>query len=369
VTEAETERPITSTRDLEALRLRLERWFRGVEGTTVRVSDLAAPEGTGMSSETLLFEVELGGASRRCVARLAPEADAVPVFPTYDLDRQHRVMSLVAERTDVPVPPLLWFEPDPGPLGSACIVMQRIDGLVPPDVLPYTFGDNWLHDADPADRRRLQESTLATLAGIHQIQATPDELAFLEVERPGATALERHVADLRAYYEWVAERTRIPILERCFAWFDEHPLPDDGSATLSWGDARIGNVIYQDFAPVAVLDWEMAALGPPEIDLGWMIYLHRFFQDLAEELGVAGLPELMRPADVIASYEAAGGRPPRDLQPFVLYAALRMGTVLARTEQRRIAFGQVAAPDDPDELVMPRRTLERMLDGSYWEVL
>jgi aminoglycoside phosphotransferase (APT) family kinase protein len=369
VPEAETERPITSTRDLGVLRPQLERWFQAVEGTSARVSGLAAPEGTGMSSETVLFDVELGGAHRRCVARLAPEADAVPVFPAYDLHRQHRVMSLVAERTEVPVPPLLWFEPDPAPLGSPCIVMERVDGLVPPDVLPYTFGDNWLHDADPADRRRLQDSTVATLARIHQIQATPAELAFLENDRPGDTALERHLADLHAYYEWVAEHTRIPILERCFAWFDERPLPDDGTATLCWGDARIGNVIYRDFEPAAVLDWEMAAVGPPEIDLGWMVYLHRFFQDLAEELGVVGLPELMRPSDVVTAYEASGGRTPRDLQPFVLYAALRMGTVLARTEQRRIAFGQAAAPDDPDDLVMPRRTLERMLDGSYWHLL
>ena len=64
---------------------------------------------------------------------------------------------------------------------------------------------------------------------------------------------------------------------------------------VSWGDARIGNIIYRDFEPVAVLDWEMAGLGPPALDLGWMIYLHRFFQDLAEQMGMKGMPESHTP--------------------------------------------------------------------------
>ena len=43
---------------------------------------------------------------------------------------------------------------------------------------------------------------------------------------------------------------------------------------LNWGDARVGNILYRDFAPIAVLDWEMATVGPREVDLAWMIFLH-----------------------------------------------------------------------------------------------
>ena len=51
------------------------------------------------------------------------------------------------------------------------------------------------------------------------------------------------------------------------------------------GDARIGNVLYEGFTPVAVLDWEMAALGPRGLDLGWLVFLHAFFQMIARAAG------------------------------------------------------------------------------------
>ena len=41
---------------------------------------------------------------------------------------------------------------------------------------------------------------------------------------------------------------------------------------LSWGDSRIGNVLYEDFRPVAVLDWEMATVGPRALDVSWIIF-------------------------------------------------------------------------------------------------
>ena len=54
---------------------------------------------------------------------------------------------------------------------------------------------------------------------------------------------------------------------------------------LNWGDARVGNILYRDFAPIAVLDWEMATVGPREVDLAWMIFLHAFFHDMAVTFG------------------------------------------------------------------------------------
>jgi aminoglycoside phosphotransferase (APT) family kinase protein len=291
------------------------------------------------------------------------------VFPVYDLGKQFRVMRLVAERTDVPVPRPLWFEDDDGPLGVPFFVMERVEGEVPPDLMPYTFG-SWLLDASEEQQRRLQDSSVRVLAALHGIDARPDELAFLELDRRGATALRRHVEDQRAYYEWVvADAARSPLIERGFAWLESHWPTDDTASTISWGDARVGNVIYRAFEPAAVLDWEMAATGPREIDLGWMIYLHRFFQDLTEEAGLPGMPGFMRADDVAATYEAQSGWAPRDLQFFVFYAALRHGIVMARVMRRAVAFGEAELPDDPDDLITHRRTIEAMIDGSYWSRL
>ena len=76
---------------------------------------------------------------------------------------------------------------------------------------------------------------------------------------------------------------------------------------LSWGDARIGNVLYRDFEPVAVLDWEMAALGPPELDVGWLVTLHAFFEEVAHQYGLPGLPDLLRREDVVPDVRVTNG--------------------------------------------------------------
>jgi aminoglycoside phosphotransferase (APT) family kinase protein len=366
-------RPRTSTRDPEDLQRRLEAWLatRLPADAEPVVPTLSVPEANGMSSETLLFDAEWrNGAGPRLhplVARLAPEPSAVPVFPRYDLERQFRVMRLVGERTSVPVPTVLWSEPDPGPVGAPFFVMERVEGEVPPDVLPYNFGDSWLSDASPDDQRRLQEGSVAVLAELHAIEDAEREFGFLaEGSSAGPSALRRHVDDLWGYYRWAMDDLRLPLLERAFAWLEDRWPADEGPTVLSWGDSRIGNVMYRDFTPVAVLDWEMAALGPRELDLAWMVFLHRFFEDIAARYGFAGMPTFLRRDDVAASYEARTGHTPRHLDWHFVYAALRHGIVMARVQRRSIHFGEAAPPDDPDDLVMHRVSLEQMLEGTYW---
>ena len=75
----------------------------------------------------------------------------------------------------------------------------------------------------------------------------------------------------------------------------------------------------------------------------------------------------MRVADVAASYEAASGHTPRNLDFYLVYAAIRHGIVMSRVQQRSIHFGEAEMPDDPDDLIMHRTVLESMLDGSYWK--
>jgi aminoglycoside phosphotransferase (APT) family kinase protein len=365
----QNQRPKTSTRDRDDLHRRLVAWLAG-KVDQPQVSELVVPETNGMSSETLLFEASWrqDGAVRTqpCAARLRPDPANVPVFPVYDLERQFRVMGLVAEHSSVPVPRTLWFEPDAGAIGSPFFVMERVDGVVPPDIMPYPFG-SWLSEASPADQERLQRSSVRVLAELHDMDVTAQDVAFLELDRPGATAMRRHVADTAAYYEWVAsEGARSPLIERTFAWLDDHWPTEEGDAVISWGDARIGNMMFRDFEPVAVLDWEMAAVGPREVDLAWMIYLHRFLDDLAVQIELPGMPHFMRLDDVTAAYESFTGYRPKDLEFYTLYAALRHAIVMSRVAQRSVLFGEMEMPSDPDDMIMHRATVEQMLDGTYW---
>jgi aminoglycoside phosphotransferase (APT) family kinase protein len=110
-----------------------------------------------------------------------------------------------------------------------------------------------------------------------------------------------------------------------------------------------------------VLDWEMAVLAPPEVDLAWFAYLHTFFQDLADIFEVPGLPDFMRLDDCATTYEQRSGRTPRHLRWYTAYAALRYAIISIRTTLRRVHFGETALPDDPDDFVMHRPALERLI--------
>ena len=369
----DAERITRSTRDQDTMRGQFERWLRATlpEGNDAEVVDLSSPESNGMSSETLLVTARWtdDGATveRRLVVRVEPPATDYPVFTTYDMDMQFRVMRLVAEHTDVPIPETHWYEPDPSVLGGSFFVMDRIDGLVPPDVLPYTFGDNWVFDGSPEARRTIQDSAVRAMAGIHSIRPDAHDLSFLELDQPGATALERSLNSWKAYHDWVVQDTPSPLLDQCFVWLTEHLPTDTAPDALSWGDGRIGNMMFRDNEVVAVLDWEMAAVAPPEVDLGWMCYLHLFFQDLAVQLGAPGLPDMFRPSDVRATYADAAGHEVGDLKWHIAYSAMRHGVIMRRVTERSIFFGEAAAPDDIDDLIIHRDTLRGMLDGTYWE--
>jgi len=370
MSESAPARPRTSTRDRGDLRERLERWLARRFGEAL-VSPLAGPATNGMSSETLLFDASWreGGVQKSAslVGRVAPDPAAVPVFPSYDMERQFRVMRALGELDALPIPRVLWCETDLAALGAPFFVMERVAGEVPPDILPYTFGQSWLSQGSAAQLAQLQEGSIRLLAGLFRIAHPTERFAFLASPRPGTTPLRRFVAELRGFYDWVsAAGIRSPLLERCFAWLAVHWPEHEGPTVLSWGDARIGNILYRDFSPVAALDWEMAALGPPELDVGWMIALHRFFDDLAVSAGMPGLPELLRRSDVAASYEKQTGYAPRDLDFYTLLAALRHGIVMFRIARRMAHFGEAQLPPDVDDMIAHRRMLERMLAGEYW---
>ncbi|GAB7107017.1 phosphotransferase family protein [Streptomyces phaeofaciens JCM 4814] len=361
-----TRRPRTTTRDPEELTRRLTAWL-GTRLPGAEAAGVTLPAANGLSSETLLFDIEHPEPPlRRCALRLAADPSAYTVFPVYDMVRQYRTMRLVAERTDLPVPRVLWLEEDPGPLGAPFFVMERVEGRVPPDVMPYTYEGNWLHAASDAERERLEAATVGLLARLHD--QVPAGAAEFLAEAGDGDALRRHVTAQRAYYDWVvAGLAPSPLIEAAFDRLD-HLWPDDpGAPVLSWGDARIGNVVYDGFTPAAVLDWEMAALAPREVDLGWTIYLHRFFQDLTVASGQRGLPGFLRRDRVEARYAELTGHTPRDMEFHTLYAALRHAIVMLRIAYRRAHFGEVAVPADPDTLILHHDSLRAMVQGSYWD--
>jgi aminoglycoside phosphotransferase (APT) family kinase protein len=341
-------------------------WARHAIGADASVSHVVAPDGNGMSSETVLFRLQRHDQAppERYAARLAPLPSLVPVFAEYDLETQSQCMGVVGAHTEVPVPRVCWLEQDPKWLRTPFLVMNQIDGVAPTDMPPYVFG-GWLADASAGQQAKLQSAAVGLLVGLHELTPERVDLAFLDRPDLGVTPLDRHLNAQRWYYDWAREDVSYSLIDDAFDWLEDH-RPIDGPTVLNWGDARIGNILFRDFEPVAVLDWEMAAVGPAEIDLAWMIFLHHFFQDIAERSARPGLPGFMRREDMAAEYERQSGHRVRNLEWFEVFAALRFAVISVRLSTRSIGHGMMEATTDPNDLIMFRAMLEQMLEGTYW---
>jgi aminoglycoside phosphotransferase (APT) family kinase protein len=358
-----------SSRDLTELPAVMSQWLSTVlpGGAVPEITVESGVDSNGMSSETIIltgrWEEDGQRREQKFVARVAPTQQDVPVFSSYRMDHQFDVIRIVGEQTDVPVPPVRWLESTGSVLGTQFFLMNYVDGRVPPDVMPYTFGGNWFADAPAESQRELQDNTVEVIAKLHAIPEPEKTFAFLN-DGSDPNALRRNFNWLKSWYQFaVPDIGRSPLVERSLEWLEAN-WPEDVAATdpvLVWGDSRIGNVLYDGFKPAAVLDWEMATLGPREMDVAWIIFAHMVFQELAGLAGLPGLPHVMREEDVRAVYTEYSGAELGDLQWFYVYSGVIWCCVFMRTTARRVRFGEMETPDDIESLFYHGSVLKRLI--------
>lgn len=342
------------------LRHVLTRWFEEKVGVPVTVGEFVVPEGVGHSNETVLVDAHWTIDGQRhdgdFVVRL--QITGPGVFPTYDLGLQVRCMRTVAEHSDVPVPHVRWLEEDPSVLGRTFYVMDRIDGLVPADRMPYTI-DGFLLAATPEEQASAHWSSLEAMAALHRIDWQAAGFGFLDRPEHGPTGLGQQFAWYEAYADWVCDGRPQPTLDAARAWLADHLPADPPPTGVNWGDARLSNVMFRDFRVAAVLDWEMAALGPAEVDLAWFLFFQRFF---AEGLGIADLPGFP-PAEVsVTRYAELLGRPLDDLFWYEVFAAWRHSTVMLRLADLYEASGDFPPGNGAGQNNIASRMLAALLD-------
>jgi aminoglycoside phosphotransferase (APT) family kinase protein len=322
---------IARTRDPEAVRDRFARWLTATRGGPVEVVGFASPSTGGMSSETFLAQVRSAdgpGADDEpegLVVRLPPDGEGL--FPSYDLGRQALVLDALHESTDVPVPRVLAYEPDPEPLGAPFLVMVHVAGRIPADQPSY-LGSGWVAELRAEEQRTLQQGFLATLAHVHRVDWA--EIGLDELTRPGTgTALERDLHWWRSYLDWAADGAAATRTRAALSWLESNAPIDVPPPGLLWGDVRMPNVVFDDeLRPAAVLDWEMADIGPAEVDVGWWLAIHR----MSVTVSGADLPGFMDREQALAWYERHLARAvDRDhLLWYEAYGAFRSAAIMVR---------------------------------------
>jgi aminoglycoside phosphotransferase (APT) family kinase protein len=245
-------------------------------------------------------------------------------------------------------------------LAAPFLVVEAVDGSVASDNPPYLLDrGGWFLQGSPEQWTQFEYGTIEVLARIHRID-DPSDLGFLVPQESGGSMLERQLTYQSTYYEWARDGISLPTLERALHVLTR-TLPSNTRMNLNWGDSRPGNIIYRGFRPAAVLDWEMATVGPPEVDLGWLTFIQRFFDQMAERLNVQ-IPSMFQTNDVIRIYEDITGDDLDDLSWYELFAGLRFGIILCRMSLRSIACGLQEMPKHADDLMMFAPLLQELTD-------
>lgn len=332
--------------DLDLVARRLVAWLerRRPERTPVSVDGLRRSD-AGYSNVTVLGTVTWSrdGATEifDVVLRVQPQESSV--YPDCDIERQYRVMQALAG-SDVPVPALLGIETDPALLGAPFFLMLRIGGRVPNENPLYHLA-GWFHELSRDELRQHWFSGIDTLARVARVDWRARGLGFL---RPDATRppLAQQLDYYRDAVLWAESLGRpYPRLHAAWEWLVAHQ-PADEPVALSWGDAKLGNCVYDPGGRlVGALDWEQATLANPVDDLAWWLMLD---ESLCTGYGVPRLAGLPDRAETVAYWECASGCSARDLPYYDVYAAWRMAYVMARIGTVFMQRGWVPPESDMD---------------------
>ncbi|MFW6187758.1 MAG: phosphotransferase family protein, partial [Actinomycetota bacterium] len=213
-------------------------------------------ERIGDGQSNITYRIRRGGET--FVLRRGPR----PPLPrsTHDMVREARIQLLLRSE-GIPVPEVLAVCEEDSVLGVPFYVMSYLDGVVITDGVPEHLGS--LEQRDATSR-----AVVDTLLQLHRVDVTGGDLAALG--RPEGY-LERQVKRFAGLWETNTTRD-LPQVGKLAVWLERN-VPDTQAVSVVHGDYRMGNLMFGNRAPasvVGILDWEMATLGDPLADLGYL---------------------------------------------------------------------------------------------------
>ena len=291
----------------------------------------AQPVGDGHSNIT--YVIRRG--AEAWVLRRPPRPPLPP--SAHDVLREAQLLTAVAD-ADVRTPDVLLVCDDESVIGAPFYVMELVQGHVITTSIPDALDT-------PAERSRIAEELIDSLVEIHAVDW---RASGLEGYGKPTGYLERQLRRFSGL--WEHNKTReVEVLERTTAWLRDN-LPESGPATIVHGDYRLGNTMFAPGAParlVAIFDWELATIGDPLADVG---YLTATYPEPGDDAGTLfslaavttreGFPTR---AELIARYEERSGRSMSDVRWYQTLALWKSAVFLEGSYQRLLA----GTTDDP----------------------
>jgi aminoglycoside phosphotransferase (APT) family kinase protein len=294
----------------------VDRWLRGVAPGLAP----GLPEVTQYAGGASNWTYRLRYANRDLVLRRPPAG--TKARSAHDMAREFRVQQALGPVFPL-VPAMVALCQDPAVLGTDFYVMERIDGLVPRARLPAEAR------LGPGDARRLCEAFVDRLVELHRLDPAAAGLASLG-KGPGYP--RRQVEGWSGRY--VKARTfNVPSFAWVRRWLAER-VPDDAGTCVIHNDWRLDNLVLDRAEPtriVGVLDWEMATVGDPLMDLGsalaywvhaddpWLLRLTRRQPSDA--------PGMLRRPEIVARYLEATGRRPERWAFYEVFGLFRLAVI------------------------------------------
>lgn len=305
-------------------------------GHRASIHDLTRLKG-GYSREMWAFDAVTDRGERHALVLCADNPSGVVERGTQSLDRvEEGVLLTELHGHGLPVPAVLCFDDDTGPLSRAFLVMARIPGTTA--IGPLLRDEHYIarHDAFGAQKASI-------LASIH---AAPYGSALPSLLQPSAQGLARREAE-----RWVAALAATPgarteAIEPALAWLRSHEPEEPSRPVLVHGDYRTGNLMYGPDGIRAVLDWEMAHVGDPLEDVAWA-------QLICWRAGTPRVGVLVRPERWQRLYSDAGGA---EIDPF----SLRYWGVLSAVKMTSLIWRAVEATPEGDEQALLLRLFHEL---------
>lgn len=300
-----------------------------------------------LAGESLPDVTQYSGGVSNWTYRLAyPRADLVLRRPpagtkaksAHDMGREYRLQKALA--TVFPfVAEMVAFGDDPSVIGAEFYVMRRVPGLI--------LRNRMAEPPDAATARRISEAAVDTLAALHAVDPAA----------AGLSDLGRGTGYARRQIEgwsdrWAKARTwNVPRFSRVIAWLKAN-APEDAATCVIHGDFRLDNLVLDPDDPSrvrAVLDWELATLGCPFMDLGSALsYWVQADDDVvlrATRRQPTHLPGMLTRAEFKARYAEKAGRAPANWTFYEVYGVFRLAVIAQqiyyryhRRETRNPAF-------------------------------